>query len=99
MAVVLYVAVMLSPFWMPVIVPVNAGFGSPYALLALAAVIVKAAGLTVRLPLPLAAWLFASPAKLAVTAPGCEPAPIVPRLVVSEATPEAFVTALPTGVP
>ena len=28
-AVVLYVAVMLFPFLMPVIVPVNTGFGSP----------------------------------------------------------------------
>ena len=32
---------MLSPFWIPVMVPVNAGFGSPYALLALSAVTVS----------------------------------------------------------
>src|SRR2546430_67371 len=32
-AVVLYVAVMLSPFWIPTIVPVNPGLASPYTRL------------------------------------------------------------------
>src|SRR6185312_5702525 len=90
---------MLSPFWMPVIVPVNAGFGSPYALLAFAAATVSGAGFTVRLALPLEGSVLPSPAKLAVTPPACEPAPIVPRAAVTDATPEAFVTALPAATP
>src|SRR6185437_5415723 len=84
---------------MPTIVPVSAGFGSPYARLAFAAVMVSGAGLTVRLLLPLLALLLGSPAKLAVTAPGCDPAAIVPRAAETEAIPDASVTALPTGVP
>src|SRR6185312_15020054 len=90
---------MLSPFWIPVMVPVNAGFESPYALLAFAAATVSGAGLTVNVALPLDGWVLASPAKLAVTAPACEPAPIVPRAAETDATPEAFVTALATAVP
>src|SRR6185312_15075333 len=84
---------------MPTIVPVNAGFGSPYARLAFAAVMVSGAGFTVRLLLPLLGLLFGSPAKLAVTPPGYEPAAVVPRAAETEAIPDASVTALPTGVP
>src|ERR1041385_6282045 len=88
---------MLSPFWIPVMVPVKAGFGSPYARLALAAVTVNGAGLMVRLELPEAGVLFTSPAKLAAT--GYVPALNPARLAETEARPFASVTALPTGEP
>jgi hypothetical protein len=42
---------MLSPFLMPVIVPVKLGFGSPYSRLASAGVTVNMAGVMVSLPL------------------------------------------------
>ena len=45
------VAVMLSPFLMPVIVPLNTGFASPIDAAGVAPVTVSGAGLTVRVPL------------------------------------------------
>src|SRR5438874_276846 len=45
----LYVAVMLSPFLIPVIVPVKAGLGSPYKRFASAGVTESGAGLIVNL--------------------------------------------------
>src|ERR1700730_5273109 len=45
------VAVMLSPFLMPVRVPVKAGFGSPYRRLALVPVTDNGAGATASVPL------------------------------------------------
>ena len=45
-AVVAQVAVMLSPFWTPVRVPPNTGFGCPYTRAALLTVSVSGAGTT-----------------------------------------------------
>jgi hypothetical protein len=44
------VAVKTSPFFAPVIVPVNVGFGSPYGLLAFAADADRGAGFIVNVP-------------------------------------------------
>ena len=51
LAALLNVAVNTSPFFAPVMVPVNVGFGSPYTRLAFAAVALNGAGLTVSVPL------------------------------------------------
>ena len=45
--------VMLSPFRMPLIVPVNTGFGSPYTRVALARVTDSGCWVTVRVPVAL----------------------------------------------
>ena len=52
----------VSPFTKPEKVNVNVGFGSPYNLVAFAAVTVNTAGFTVRAALPELALLFGSPA-------------------------------------
>ncbi len=89
----------VSPFTKPEKVNVKTGSWSPYSLLALAAVTVSTAGFTVRVALPLDALLFGSPAKLAVTPAGYDPALIPTRLADNEATPVGSVTAVPTAVP
>ncbi len=50
-AAVAKVAVMASPFLSPEIVPVKAGFGSPYSRLVFVAVTDSSAGVTVNVPL------------------------------------------------